>query len=161
MRFLVVYIAEAHASDEWPVGALTSVTTQPKTLAHRLALAHTVHTQLLGQPAPRDNYNTEEEEQAQDEELLPVVCDNMSNSFERTMAAWPIRMYVLDPRTGEMLYKAQPDLSPEIYGYSLERLEEWLEGHVGGAAAADRSRTNDDDDDDENPAVTATMTLVG
>jgi hypothetical protein len=31
----VVYIAEAHASDEWPVGKLTSVTTQPKNLAHR------------------------------------------------------------------------------------------------------------------------------
>lgn len=142
VRFLVVYITEAHASDEWPVGALTSVTTQPTSLEHRLQLARTVHTELLGgqgDPAEEDGGS------------LRVVCDTMSNNFEQTMAAWPIRMYILDPRSGEMLYKAQPDLTPEVYGYSLERMEDWLENYVGkeskapfdpGSSMASKSASN-------------------
>jgi len=113
VRFLVVYIAEAHASDEWPVGKLTSVTTQPKTLEHRMQLASTVHTDLLGE-----------------DEGLTVVCDNMDDGFQNMMAAWPIRMYVVEPRTGELLYKAQPDLTPEVYGYSLDKMSAWLEENV-------------------------------
>jgi len=62
VRFLVVYIAEAHASDEWPVGSLTSVTTQPKNLAHRCDLATVVHEDLLHSE-------------------VEVVVDDMSNSF--------------------------------------------------------------------------------
>lgn len=112
-RFLVVYIAEAHASDEWPVGARTSVTTQPTTLAHRMRLASRVHTELLGQ-----------------DEGLTVVCDDMSNSFQTVMAAWPIRFYVVEPESGELLYKAQPDLRPEVYGYSLETVTDWLRAHA-------------------------------
>lgn len=113
-----MYIAEAHASDEWPVGAKTSVTTQPKTLTHRLQLANHVHTHLLGQG------------QSQQEGKLEVLCDDMSDNFERSMAAWPIRMYVLDPRTAELRYKAQPDLSPDVYGYSLDKMQEWLERNI-------------------------------
>jgi hypothetical protein len=46
------------------------------------------------------------------------------------MAAWPIRMYVIDPRTGELMYKAQPDLTPEVYGYSLDKMSSWMEENV-------------------------------
>ena len=108
----MVYIAEAHASDEWPVGKLTSVTTQPKNLAHRRDLASVVHNHLL---------NCEVE----------VVCDNMQNTFQRTMACWPIRLFVVDANNGRLLYKAQPDLSPNVYGYRLEDLSEWLVDYCG------------------------------
>eukprot|EP00808_Paulinella_micropora_P024229 g71854.t1 len=37
--FLAVYITEAHAKDEWPVGPTFSFAEQPKTQAARLALA--------------------------------------------------------------------------------------------------------------------------
>lgn len=102
----MVYIAEAHASDEWPVGKLTSVTTQPKNLAHRRDLATVVHEELLGGE-------------------VEVVCDDMRNTFQRTMACWPIRLFVVS-NDGALLYKAQPDLSPDVYGYRLEGLSEWL-----------------------------------
>jgi len=102
----VVYIAEAHASDEWPVGKLTSVTTQPKNLAHRRDLATVVHEELLGGE-------------------VEVVCDDMRNTFQQAMACWPIRLFVVS-NDGALLYKAQPDLSPDVYGYRLEGMSEWL-----------------------------------
>ena len=107
VRFVVVYIAEAHAADEWPVGKLTSVTTQPKNLAHRRDLASVVHEELL-------------------DAEVEVVCDDMHNTFQRTMACWPIRLFVVDPSDGGLLYKAQPDLSPDVYGYRLEGLSDYL-----------------------------------
>ena len=42
------------------------------------------------------------------------------------MACWPIRLFVVDPTTGGLLFKAQPDLSPDVYGYRLEGLSDWL-----------------------------------
>ena len=63
MRWLVVYIQEAHASDEWPVGDLTSVTTQPKSLEHRRELARTAHEDLLGGS-------------------VEVLVDDMDNTFQ-------------------------------------------------------------------------------
>jgi hypothetical protein len=110
-RFVVVYIEEAHAADEWPVGALTSVTEQPKTLEHRIELARRVHAspELLNRSAK-----------------VEVLCDTMSNRFQDTMACWPIRFFVLDPVSGVLQFKAQPDLSPDVYGYPLHSLSDWL-----------------------------------
>jgi hypothetical protein len=50
----------------------------------------------------------------------------MTDAFQDTMAAWPIRFYVVEPESGRMLYKAQPDLRPEVYGYSLDKVTDWL-----------------------------------
>jgi len=111
VRWLVVYIEEAHASDEWPVGRNTSVTTQPKTLEHRRDLARAAHEDML---------NSEVE----------VLVDDMANSFQAAMACWPIRMFVLEPKTAELRFKAQPDLSPEVYGYRLEEMSDWIEANV-------------------------------
>ena len=140
MRWLVVYIQEAHASDEWPVGDLTSVTTQPKSLSHRRELARTAHEDLLGGS-------------------VEVLVDDMDNSFQvitsadrrphlllsflgrpladvcfrrwqDAMACWPIRMFVLDPSSGALRFKAQPDLSPDVYGYRLDSLSDWLAANV-------------------------------
>lgn len=114
-RFVMVYIEEAHAADEWPVGSLTSVTEQPKTLEHRIELAQCVHTspELL-------NSTTN----------IEVLCDTMENSFQDTMACWPIRFFVLEPASGVLQFKAQPDLSPDVYGYPLERLRDWLSNNA-------------------------------
>ena len=108
---MVVYIEEAHAADEWPVGALTSVTDQPKTLEHRIELARRVHS------SPELLNGTSDVE---------VLCDNMENCFQDIMACWPIRFFVLEPASGVLRFKAQPDLSPDVYGYPLESLADWL-----------------------------------
>ena len=54
------------------------MTTQPKNLAHRCDLATVVHEELLHSE-------------------VEVVVDDMSNSFQKTMACWPIRMFVVNP----------------------------------------------------------------
>ena len=122
MRFVVVYIAEAHASDEWPVGALISTTKQPCSLRHRVQLAARVHNELVLSPADANGAPAD----------ITVLVDDLSNNFMDTMAAWPIRMYVVDPRSGILLYKAQPEkLHNGVYGYPLEVFEAWLEDNVG------------------------------
>ena len=110
-----MYIEEAHAADEWPVGSLTSVTEQPKTLEHRIELAQRVHAApaLLGGAAS-----------------IEVLCDTMANTFQQTMACWPIRFFALEPASGVLRFKAQPDLSPDVYGYPLDSLTNWMNSNA-------------------------------
>jgi hypothetical protein len=110
-----VYIEEAHAVDEWPVGALTSVTEQPKTLERRIELARRVHAS----PTLLNGATNVE-----------VLCDTMENRFQDTMACWPIRFFVLEPTSGVLRFKAQPDLSPDVYGYPLDVLGDWLNNNA-------------------------------
>ena len=117
MRWLVVYIEEAHASDEWPVGSLTSITHQPKSLHERCNLAALVSRDLLGAKSGLNG--------------VEIVVDNMQNSFQIAMACWPIRFFVLDPHTLELRFKAQPDVSEDgVHGYRLSELSDWLAHNV-------------------------------
>eukprot|EP00808_Paulinella_micropora_P011904 g38167.t1 len=94
--FLAVYITEAHAKDEWPVGPTFSFAEQPKTQAARLALAR-LHQQRSQLP-------------------FPVVVDDIAtNAFETLYAAWPYRFYIL--YQGRIMYKAQPD---EAHMYTFD-----------------------------------------
>jgi len=86
VNFLVIYIAEAHAVDEWPVGDPLKVM-QPKTNTERAAIAKQFKT----------DYQL----------LLPILADTVENHFEQTYSAWPIRFYVVQENT--ILFKAHPD----------------------------------------------------
>ena len=119
-RFIVVYIEEAHAVDEWPVGSLTSVTEQPKALEQRIELAQRVHVS----PTLLNGATNVE-----------VLCDSMANYFQDVMACWPIRFFVLEPASGVLQFKAQPDLSPDVYGYPLESLSDWLNNNARSVVA--------------------------
>jgi hypothetical protein len=101
-EFLVVYITEAHARDEWPVGKTISFCDQPKTLSERCALARQYS---------EDNTLT-----------IPVAVDSMNNEFESMFAAWPVRFYVV--KDGELVFKAQPNI--EHYAYDPTELSKWL-----------------------------------
>jgi hypothetical protein len=90
--FLTIYIVEAHAQDEWPVGDPLHIT-QPISDAERCGVARQF---------------------SQDYALrLPLVVDSVANSFSEQYAAWPIRFFVLSQneqeKTHTVLYKAQPD----------------------------------------------------
>jgi len=105
--FLAVYITEAHARDEWPVGKKVSFCDQPTTLEARVALAKRLTTEL-DCPAR-------------------VVVDKMDNEFMNTFAAWPFRYYIV--QNGKIALKAQPSMSS--YGYTFEKdLREWLNEHT-------------------------------
>lgn len=94
VQFLAVYIVEAHAIDEWPVGDPLKVT-QPKTIAERCGVARA----FVGE------YKLK----------FPMVVDQINNNFSDKFAGWPVRFYVVQ-RTDEekqgqwkLVFKAQPD----------------------------------------------------
>lgn len=89
-----VYIAEAHADDEWPIGQrfandpFKPVIRQHTQLAERLAAA----TKFMS------DYKLDD---------IPVFMDSMDNAFDRAYASWPVRFYVIDA-DGALALKAQP-----------------------------------------------------
>jgi len=88
VNFLMVYIVEAHAVDEWPVGDPLKIT-QPISTIERCGVAR----------AFCRAYDLK----------VPMIVDTISNEFSETFAAWPIRFYVLNERGRRLVYKAQPD----------------------------------------------------
>jgi len=103
--FLAVYITEAHARDEWPVGKTFSFCEQPKDQQSRCKLAkHCVE---------------------QHSYPIPMLVDTMSNQFEHEFAAWPFRYYGIG--NGNVLgFKAQPAVAPH-YAYDVRTIESWIE----------------------------------
>jgi len=70
-----VYIAEAHAADEWPVGARVSFCKQTRTVEERVALAKVYATGAAM--------------------AYPMLVDTMANEFMDAFAAWPFRVYII------------------------------------------------------------------
>lgn len=104
--FLVVYIIEAHAKDEWPVGETVSFCEQPKTLEARRELARK-YKDMNGM-------------------TMEVGVDTMNNEFESVFAAWPLRFYVV--RNGKLEWKAQPNV--EHYAYDPTEVSRWLKNNA-------------------------------
>ena len=88
MHFQLVYVAEAHASDEWPVGG-PCAQVQPATTAKRAAVA-AARLEELGLGA-----------------LPPALADTAPReAFQELYACWPLRWYFLDGHT--LTHIAQP-----------------------------------------------------
>lgn len=76
----MVYIAEAHAKDEWDIGAPeTMCVMQPKTDEERIKRAKAVY-QAWDLKATSTN----------------MYCMPVNSVFEEKYAPWPFRMYVFD-----------------------------------------------------------------
>jgi len=92
IKFLAVYIVEAHAIDEWPVGDPLKIT-QPRTISERCGVAR----------AFIDEYNLK----------MPMVVDQIDNNFSEQYAGWPVRFYVVqrneDEQDWKLVFKGQPD----------------------------------------------------
>jgi hypothetical protein len=92
VNFLTVYIEEAHAANEWPIGSRLKYD-QPKKMEDRFKII-------------------EDFRQALDYYDVPVVADLVGeqgftdNHFLVEYAPWPIRIYVIHQRT--MRYIAEP-----------------------------------------------------
>jgi hypothetical protein len=93
--FLTVYILEAHANDEWPIGSSVCNLSQTTTFQQRVNACQ----QLINQ------YNYQ----------IPIVLDGTpdiypheknQNAFEKHYAGWPIRFYIL--QCDRVMYIAQP-----------------------------------------------------
>lgn len=98
-QFLLVYIAESHAVDEWPVGE-TIVKKQHTTVAERIAAC---------------------KECLEDFQLdMPTVVDTIENDFHSTYACWPIRFYLINRGVFEVVAR------PKQNGYDLQDIADWL-----------------------------------
>ena len=103
MRLLTIYIAEAHARDQWPAGKTISCVDQPVTLEERLNNVRQFQ---------RD-FNFE----------MPLFVDTMANIFHRTYGSWPFRFYVI--HQGILVLKAQP--GETTYAYDFDELDRWID----------------------------------
>ena len=104
VRFALVYILEAHATDEWPILDTDTTFTQHKTIEDRRnAAMFTCNT-----------YPFLQSEQGFGKE---VYLDTISNGFNTAYASWPLRYWVL--KQGKLVFKAMPKRAK----FPLEDLE--------------------------------------
>ncbi|CAF1577391.1 unnamed protein product [Rotaria sp. Silwood1] len=103
MRLLTIYIAEAHARDQWPAGKTISCVDQPKTLEQRLENACQF----------KNKYNFE----------MLMLVDSMDNTFHKTYGSWPFRFYIIN--NGKLIFKAEP--GETTYAYDLNELDTWID----------------------------------
>jgi len=107
---VLVYIAEAHASDKWPInstvyaGPGNSVTTH-RTVSERIATCQRMLSALQ-----LDGCSVE------------VYVDSMGDEFLNTFACWPTRLFGIgcDGRTVERI------ASPHDAGFELGPMLTWL-----------------------------------
>jgi type I thyroxine 5'-deiodinase len=76
VNFITVYIAEAHASDEWPVRTT-------KELQCRQHRNNFERWNAANKFAKEFNYK------------IPCIIDSVKNEFQTTYAAWPARAYLI------------------------------------------------------------------
>lgn len=135
--FLTVYILEAHAIDEWPVGdgyGKLKGFKQPQTIEERLRIAK----EFVGD----FTYD------------VPMVADSMLNLFDSHFACWPVRYYIL--WKGRVYYKAQPNA--EEYTYSVDELRESLAVATNRPQLGVESDTHDNDTIDSSPCSNGNCT---
>lgn len=104
VQWLLVYICEAHADDEWPIGAPVTIK-QHKTIEERdQACRSCLDTLGCG---------------------IPTVLDSMENSFNDTYACWPLRFYLIDNNIVEHVPM------PKGGAYNPLELDNWIKLKLG------------------------------
>lgn len=96
----MIYIDEAHAVDEWPIGESAGVINyKHKTLEDRIKCAQNL----------KNRYNYK----------IPIYTDNMNNEFQNMYNCWPFRCIILEDNI--IKYISTPKNSEydvmEIYNY--------------------------------------------
>src|SRR6266568_8115824 len=120
VRFLTLYIKEAHPTDEWQMDSNEKEQVcypQPKTTAQRVAIAKDF--------VKRFHYE------------LPLAVDPIENPANALYAGWPERFYIVDEK-GMILYKGKPG----PFGYHPEEVETWLSSRFSSAEGFGKSRRN-------------------
>ena len=109
MRFLVVYIREAHPTDEWQVGDNEEqevLFAQPIDIVGRQAVATECCIQL--------------------EITIPCVVDELDDRVDNLYAGWPERLFVVDG-DGTVAYAG----AQGPWGFDVGAVEEWLLDRFG------------------------------
>jgi len=106
VNFLCVYIMEAHATDQWPLGRF-SKRSQHKTLQDRLDAANQFKAETNFKPT--------------------LVVDDIDNPFNSIYAAWPERGWII--LQGHISYLSDPKLDGSIDWET--GISKWLEQFYG------------------------------
>ena len=109
MRFLTIYIREAHPLDEWQMDSNVKDDVcypQPKTTEDRVRIANDFVKRFRFQ--------------------LPLLVDPIDDRANAIYAGWPERLYVID-ETGTIVYKGKPG----PFGYHPEEVAAWLKERFG------------------------------
>jgi hypothetical protein len=104
VRFLTVYIKEAHPLDEWQMESNEKESVcypQPTTTGQRLSIANDFVKRFHWE--------------------IPLAVDAIENRANAAYAGWPERLYIVDEK-GVIVYKGKPG----PFGYHPEEVEEWL-----------------------------------
>jgi len=111
---LLIYLTEAHAQDEWPIGSRYNskpCVNQPTSTEERCAIATKMCLELGVDPeAPH----------------LPLLLDvvEQDNPFEKEYAAWPIRFYAIV--NSALTFIAEPKHGM----YDIAELDKWIDGLI-------------------------------
>jgi len=123
VRFVCVYVMEAHATDQWPLGKISTIP-QHKNFSDRVSAAKIL----------QENFSFRPE----------LYVDTMDNVFNSHYCAWPERGFVVMaknskegnkedekqiPKHGIIQHLSLPQLDGSIE-WELE-VEEWLKNHFG------------------------------
>lgn len=103
VKFVFIYILEAHAIDEWPIAGINEILLQHRTLQDRAKAAT-----LFMQTYPLDS-------------SIELLLDNEFNDFNQTYPSWPFRYWVV--QNNLIAVKAMP----ETDSASLKQLYNFLE----------------------------------
>jgi len=103
IKFLTIYIREAHTRDEWPLGN-DFCWKRPVTMEDRMALAKKFVEGM--------NYE------------LPIVVDAFDDPFNDWFSSWPERYYIV--HEGKLAYKAMPVGEDYIW----EEIEGWINRYL-------------------------------
>jgi len=98
--FLFIYITEAHAQDEWPLGNFVNIK-QHTSNEERLAAA--------------------KEFMAKSKFKYPIVCDTIKNEFCNSYSVWPERWFIINQK------KITKIAYPTEVGYSRPEIKRTLE----------------------------------
>ena len=105
MAFFVIYIREAHPTDEWLVESNEHdnvLYEQPTTLEERTEVASACTLRL--------------------DLTMPMLIDDLDNSTDRKYYALPDRLYLID-RDGRIIYRGMPG----PFGFIVAELEKAIE----------------------------------
>jgi len=108
VAFLVIYIREAHPTDEWLVESNERdnvLYAQPTTLAERTEVASACALRL--------------------DFTMPMLIDDLDNSTDRKYYALPDRLYLVG-RDGRIVYRGLPG----PFGFLVAELEKAIEHYL-------------------------------
>jgi hypothetical protein len=104
IHFTVIYILEAHATDEWPLYALPMEyeTTQHRSMEERIMRANLLPELFSLHPN------------------IKIFVDNEHDIFTDVLCSWPFRYWII--RNDIIVNK----MMPEGYEITIDSLTEWL-----------------------------------